>query len=112
MELIRELKDLSINQTVVLFDATLTAFVLCRCSELDVETQQLELERIQGVFAKDLPLPPPEANKAPSQILTLREGERVLHYIGFDSSEGEAIINNSKIKLFTTDGLPLTKETL
>ena len=106
MEQIRELKDLSINQTVVFFDAVLNCFVMCRCSELDVETQQLELERIKGLPAKDLPIPLPET-KAPFQILTLVEGDKRLHYIGFDSSGGETIINNSKIKLFTVDGLQL-----
>jgi hypothetical protein len=112
MEQIRELKNIARNQLLVLADLVLNKYVLCRCSEIDIPTQQLELERIQGVFAKDLPLPMQEASEAPSQILSLREGERVLHYIGFNTAEGENVVNNKKFKLYTTSGLPIPKETL
>jgi hypothetical protein len=113
MEQIRELEELVWNQEIVLFDAVLNAFVMCRVSDIDVENQYLQLDRTRQLDTEELPIAMAQLAREPlAQTVLLNEGKRMLLYTAVDTSQNQTIINNSKIKLFTVDGLPLPKETL
>lgn len=108
MEQIKEFTQLVWNQEIVLFDAVLTAFVLCRVGDIDVENQYLQLDRIRQLDTEELPIAISQLASEPlAQTVLLNEGKRMLLYVAVDTSQNQTPINNSKIKLFTTDNFQL-----